>query len=545
MHIMDLPFERLLPGRDVNVRTTGRDDGVDELAASIAHHGLIHPVAVAPDGDDGAWIVIDGGRRLEAIGRLRETGEWPEDRGVPCVLQAEGTIAEGRERSLAANIMRIALHPADEVEAFARMAAAGQDADAIARRFGTSPKRVARLAALGGLSPTLLDAWRRGEIDEEIARLFTLAHGHAEQDEIFARLKKRAGPTTWEVRQALGLDQAEIARNLTYVGVDAYRAAGGSVTEDLFGDMHRCGDPSLLAELAREKLKGRAEKLVAEGWSWAELRDDLPENWYYRWQRLSLSRKSATAEQKAASGCVLRVDHEGKLHVEYGVVKPAQKKARAQKGADAGDDASHAPTVSAALQFRLSVGSTQAVRAAIQATPRTGLVALLAAARSVDWSGPLKVSLSGYGSRAQPEERPSFAETFAALSAMSDEELMRVAAQVAADSLDLTCHNPGSPIFGSQAAALAGALDPETLRRELTASFDAEDFFRGAPKSMVLAEIESALGREAATAAAKLKKAALAAFCSERLMPTGWLPPQIRPGAPAAGPDAADDGGAA
>ncbi len=54
----------------LNARRTGGKGGMDELKASILAHGLMQNLVVT-DAGDGAFRVIAGGRRLEAIRSLQ------------------------------------------------------------------------------------------------------------------------------------------------------------------------------------------------------------------------------------------------------------------------------------------------------------------------------------------------------------------------------------------------------------------------------------------------------------------------------------------
>jgi ParB family chromosome partitioning protein len=67
-------------------------------------------------------------------------------------------------------------------------------------------------------------------------------------------------------------------RRAIFVGVEAYEAAGGVVTRDLFE--HDGGGwlqaPALLDRLVIEKLKAEAEKVQAEGWKWIAVAADFP-----------------------------------------------------------------------------------------------------------------------------------------------------------------------------------------------------------------------------------------------------------------------------
>ena len=61
-------------------------------------------------------------------------------------------------------------------------------------------------------------------------------------------------------------------RRALFVGTDAYRAAGGAITRDLFvaEDNGYFADAALLNRLARERLQAVADSVKAEGWKWVE-----------------------------------------------------------------------------------------------------------------------------------------------------------------------------------------------------------------------------------------------------------------------------------
>ena len=138
-----------------NVRKTPADaSAFTELKASIAAHGLLENLiarAMEP-GPDGAarYAVIAGGRRLAAMQALAAEGALDEDHPVPCRMI--GSIVAAEEVSLAENSVRAAMHPADQVEAFRRLADAGSTAAAIASRFGVSERTVEK-SACGSATP--------------------------------------------------------------------------------------------------------------------------------------------------------------------------------------------------------------------------------------------------------------------------------------------------------------------------------------------------------------------------------------------------------
>ena len=121
-----------------NVRKTPANQFAEaELVASIKAHGLLENlVARADDPDsDGTerFAVVAGGRRLAALKALAEDGTLDANHPVPCKIAANGNAGE---LSLAENVIRIAMHPADQVVAFSQLARSGITVAAIAARFG-------------------------------------------------------------------------------------------------------------------------------------------------------------------------------------------------------------------------------------------------------------------------------------------------------------------------------------------------------------------------------------------------------------------------
>jgi ParB family chromosome partitioning protein len=109
-----IPLNKLLAWEG-NVRQTEPDKNIDELAASIASHGLLQSLVVRKD-KRGKYAVIAGQRRLLALQSLAKNGRIEIAKPIPCaVIDAD---ADADEISLAENVQREAMHPADEFDAF-------------------------------------------------------------------------------------------------------------------------------------------------------------------------------------------------------------------------------------------------------------------------------------------------------------------------------------------------------------------------------------------------------------------------------------------
>ncbi len=274
--IREIPLSRLSLAPE-NVRKTPPDPRADaELKASIAALGLLENLVVRAEApsDDGIerYAVVAGGRRLKAMQALAGDNALDADRPVPCLIKGEGV--EPAELSLAENVIRVPMHPADQVVAFAKLADAGQSVSAIAARFGLSERLVEQRLRLGNAAPELLDAYRAGEIDLEALKAFAVTADRERQMAVWEQVAAQGyRPSAAQVKRLLTEERVPggtaIAR---FVGVEAYEAAGGQVMRDLFAEEYEHGvwfeDPVLLEKLAMAKLQAAADELSTR-WKWA------------------------------------------------------------------------------------------------------------------------------------------------------------------------------------------------------------------------------------------------------------------------------------
>ena len=168
-----IPLNRLRVD-ERNVRSASDDparaQADAELAASIRAHGLLENLVVVPRGKT-QFGVAAGARRLRALKALAAEKHLPKDHPVPCLV-VDGDAAT--ESSLAENAVRIAMHPADQVVAFSKLAREGATAAQIAARFGVAERTVQKRVRLGGLPDEIIGAYRDGRINADTATALNL-----------------------------------------------------------------------------------------------------------------------------------------------------------------------------------------------------------------------------------------------------------------------------------------------------------------------------------------------------------------------------------
>ncbi|HCT7102227.1 ParB/RepB/Spo0J family partition protein [Pseudomonas aeruginosa] len=269
-HLMLIPLSQMLPRRSKrNARKTPRLS-IPELAASIERLGLLQNLIVIPAPDGKHYEVVAGDRRLTALKLLAKKQRIAADFEVPCLLVAD---ASARTVSLAENLLREAMHPADQFEAFAALVKEGRPVEDIAADFGVSPLVVQRRLKLGNLSPRLLADYRAGSVTLEQLMALAITDDHAAQEAAFYDAPHwQRGASA--LRERLTEREIEATHPLArFVGLDAYTAAGGGIRRDLFAEddagMYLI-DAALLERLVREKLDALAEGVRTEGWAWVE-----------------------------------------------------------------------------------------------------------------------------------------------------------------------------------------------------------------------------------------------------------------------------------
>lgn len=375
----------------LNVRKTRAKETIESYAASILAVGILQNFRVHTQ-PEGLYGVVIGGTRLAALQLLLKQKKITEDYPVPCEVRPsdDPTLTEV---SLAENIVREAMHPADEFDAFKKLADEGQGPEAIAARFGTTALMVKQRLKLAVVSPKLIAHFRKGDMTLDQLMAFTISDNHKAQEKVWRELQdwqKRDGEGRVIRDQLTEQHVASDSKLAKFIGVQAYEGAGGAVLRDLFDgeDKGYLTDTALLNRLVTERMELAAQPIRAEGWKFVDLtpiqtyeeRDayghiypkhakptaeqkaeaaklqteadaimekhgEQPEDEdaYARLEvlqeqidALSEGEEVWTDEQKAVAGVILGIGREGELSITRGAVKPEDKAAMRRLGNGAG-----------------------------------------------------------------------------------------------------------------------------------------------------------------------------------------------------------------
>jgi ParB family transcriptional regulator, chromosome partitioning protein len=304
----DIPFNRIKLS-DSNVRETDVDAGLDDLTHDINYRedliqGLNVRAILDADGDEtGDFETPAGGRRYRSIQRLVEAGRFPADGLVPCIVKKADAKTSALDDSLAENLHRLALHPLDQFNAFKRMVDMKIPKEEIAAAYRTTTRYVVQRLRLATVAPSLLEAYARDEMTLTMLEAFTVNPDHARQEQVWERIRSSWQKDPWHIRNLLTETTVPSSdKRVSFVGLDAYEAAGGAVLRDLFSDEDQgwVQDVALLDRLVEEKLKVIADEIAAEGWKRIEVLIELPYGYANGLRKLVGVSQDLTDEERAS-----------------------------------------------------------------------------------------------------------------------------------------------------------------------------------------------------------------------------------------------------
>lgn len=564
MSITEIPLSQLVPSPR-NVRKTG-GTSIDSLAASIHAHGLLQNLVVTEDGR-GKYLVEAGQRRHQAMQLLVKTDKLPEEYGVPCqIIDAHPAM---NEASLAENVMREDMHPADEFDAFKSIVDIGSSIGEVAARFGKPEIYVKQRLKLANVAPEILQDYRHGKATLEQMMAMALTDDQALQCRIWKGSKKEWQREPRRLRESITEKEFSTTSRLgKFVGLAAYEKAGGEVRRDMFAEDGEAflQDSEIVATLVAEKLERTVGKMLKEGWLWAEAREKFDYTDERAFSTIYPTYKGGKQtwpdDVKASAGVIVTIDYNGQTDIRRGLVRPQDRKAATTaSGSEAlkgGKKVNLPGEMSFAAVQRLQAEATGVLQSEIAAMPRTALALLAAelAGRALypsnmysdhsddrqrqwvhiqrDSSGRMPGNLREVIPQSEAGKR--FAEVEKAwqerlpkkkaelrewVLSQDFDTIAKLLAFLAARELGLVDIMPGKK-QGATDVAAAAQVD---LAQHWAPT---ETWLATLPKAVVVSMVTEAAGKVAAAPLAKLKKDQLPKAAIV-LLPKGWLPKPLRP----------------
>ncbi|MCD8359667.1 MAG: ParB/RepB/Spo0J family partition protein [Acidaminococcaceae bacterium] len=183
IEVVRVPVVKVIPN-PYQPRKTFDEEGLQDLAASIAQYGVLQPLLVAPMEDgSGNYLLIAGERRLRAS-KMAALGEIP-------VIISDYTQQQIAEIALIENLQREDLHYLEEAEGYEMlMNEFHLTQDSMAARVGKKQSTIANKLRLLRLSQAVREALRKNGLTERHARVLLKLPTEAEQLQIVEAIVK-------------------------------------------------------------------------------------------------------------------------------------------------------------------------------------------------------------------------------------------------------------------------------------------------------------------------------------------------------------------
>ena len=535
--LIHLPLSALSISK-LNMRHGRKAPDVSDILPSIREKGIRQTLLVRREGE--RYGVIAGRRRFFALQQVaKETGVDPL---VPCAVMAEDDAASAIEASIIENVARLPATEMEQYTTFRKLHDEGRTVEEIAAFFGVTELTVRRVLALASLSAPIRKLYADDEIDRETVRALTLATPTRQADWLKLWNSETERAPMGRACRAWVTGGSAITTDKALFDLAGY---SGAVTADLFGEAAVFADAGAFWDAQDAAVAEKIEGYRQRGWAGVTVLERGA--YFHRWDYEQTTKKQGgkVIVEQRPDGTV--TFHEGWLKAS----EARKARTRTDRVAD-GPEADMRPEMSGPMADYISLHRHSAVQAGLIQNPAIAL-RLMAAhvlCGSALWnvrqhtpgavkdatlesveSGPARAELDAardgagalFEALGAPVPRRSgdayhLCETFAALLAMSDAEVVQVIAVVMAETLE-----SGGPAV--EAALHASATDPGTFWQPDEAFFDLlRD--RRVTRSFLTETVSPEAAQKVETATLKAQKAQLVSALAARDGAKGdaWAP---------------------
>ena len=261
--IETLPLREIEPDPD-QPRKTFEQEALGELAASIAEHGLLQPIAVRPRGLNG-YTIVAGERRWRAC-RMAGLTEVP-------VVVKDVTEEQAMELALVENLQREDLDPVEEAAGIRElMVRCDLTQEQAAQKLGKSRSALANSLRLLNLPEMVLELLKSGfinmghakvilglptpELQEQAAQMVADNQLNVRQTEALCKklMKPAKAPAEPPVRSAFPVEVEESLKQVLGSEVNvAYHDGKGKLTVHFYSDDQLRAFANLLGQYQTEQ----------------------------------------------------------------------------------------------------------------------------------------------------------------------------------------------------------------------------------------------------------------------------------------------------
>lgn len=285
-----------------NMRHGRKAPDVSDILPSIRDKGLHQTLLVRPEGE--GFGIVAGRRRYFALKQIaKEDGTNPS---IPCVIMNTDDDAAAIEASLIENVARLPATEIEQFKAFGSLASEGRTAEEIANHFGVTPRKVGRILALADLNPKILKLYDEDEIDPHTIGALTLATYDQQADWLALFQSKTEHAPIGQNCKAWVTGGNIITTDRALFDLETY---DGLILTDLFGENGIFADPKAFWAAQSKAIAQRVAKYESNGWTSIVLmeRGSFFHSWQY--EKCTKAKGGRIYVEMRASGAVLF--HEG------------------------------------------------------------------------------------------------------------------------------------------------------------------------------------------------------------------------------------------
>lgn len=352
MQIDQIPLDRLSVSK-ANMRQGKKPPDIADILPSVIRRGVLSPLFVRPNCQDGHYEIVAGKRRYFASIEAAKQGQ--DDLALPCIVIGAGDDADALEISMIENMLRQAPDPVTQWESYTRLVKEGRSVEAIAATFALTELQVKRILALGNLLPRIREAYRAEEIDAETVRHLTLA----------TKAQQKAWLTLFDGEDGYAPRGSQLKAWLFGGGAISVKAAlfdmadySGQIVTNLFEEDGYFADSDAFWAAQQAEVEKRKAQYLDDGWSAVEI---VPlqahfSTWEYE-----------KAPKRKGGRVYIDVNHRGEVtfHEGYLTTKEAQRLRKAESDGASGVATPKAtrPELTSALTSYIDLHRHAAVRA--------------------------------------------------------------------------------------------------------------------------------------------------------------------------------------
>ena len=386
MQIDQIPLDRLSVSK-ANMRQGKKPPDIADILPSVVRRGVLSPLFVRPNCQDGHYEIVAGKRRYFASLEAAKQGQ--DDLVLPCIVIGSGDDADALEVSMIENMLRQAPDPVTQWESYTRLVKEGRSVEAIATTFALTELQVKRILALGNLLPRIREAYRAEEIDAETVKHLTLA----------TKAQQKAWLALFEGEDGYAPRGSQLKAWLFGGGAISVKAAlfdmadySGQIVTNLFEEDGYFADSDAFWAAQQAEVEKRKAQYLDDGWSAVEIVP--PQAHFSTWEY-------EKAPKRRGGRVYIDVNHRGEVtfHEGYLTTKEAQRLRRAESEGASGVATPKAtrPELTSALTSYVDLHRHAAVRAELAS--HSGVALRVAVAHIICGSPLWTVRVADQGNR--------------------------------------------------------------------------------------------------------------------------------------------------